>query len=212
MNTGIMFDGRSFVLSRLPTRNRVRMKSHLKLQGRLSRWCKPYSSISSLPTQNVIFSGIQPTGVPHLGNYLGALREWVQLQNSATEGTKLLFSIVDLHALTVPQDANQLRQWRKEMLVTLLAVGLDPSNSTIFYQSAVGVVGLQSLVYLRTNYNQVLSHTELFWALSTVASMGYLSRMTQWKVSSYNNDICRNGMVLGLTSFRVSCNYQKTRI
>lgn len=182
MNNSIIHDGRIFVLSRLPTKNRVRMKSHLKLQG--SRWCKPYSSKSSLPTQKIIFSGIQPTGVPHLGNYLGALREWVQLQNSVTEGTKLLFSIVDFHALTVPQDANQLRQWRKEMLVTLLAVGLDPSRSTIFYQSAVGVIELQYLVYLRTNYNQVPPHTELFWALSTVASMGYLSRMTQWKVSS----------------------------
>lgn len=85
----------------------------------------------------MIFSGIQPTGVPHLGNYLGALREWVKLQNEAQPGTKLIFSIVDLHALTVPQEAGQLRKWRKEAFATLLAVGLDPKRSTIFYQSEV---------------------------------------------------------------------------
>ncbi|KAJ5570350.1 uncharacterized protein N7459_009780 [Penicillium hispanicum] len=92
-----------------------------------------------------------------------ALRQWVKLQDDATPKTKLLFSIVDLHALTVPQDAVQLKRWRTEAFATLLAVGLDPKRSTIFYQSAVP------------------SHTELMWILSTVASMGYLSRMTQWK-------------------------------
>lgn len=84
-----------------------------------------------------IFSGIQPTGVPHLGNYLGALREWVKLQDDASDGTRLYFSIVDLHALTVPQESAQLRQWRKEALATLVAAGLDPDRSTIFYQSSV---------------------------------------------------------------------------
>lgn len=91
----------------------------------------------ALDNRGVIFSGIQPTGVPHLGNYLGAIREWVRLQNSSTPGTRLFFSIVDLHALTVPQDASQLRNWRKEMFAALLAAGLDPKKSTIFYQSAV---------------------------------------------------------------------------
>jgi hypothetical protein len=84
-----------------------------------------------------VFSGIQPTGVPHLGNYLGALREWVKLQNVAAKDTKLMFSIVDLHALTVPQERCQLRKWRKEAFATLVAVGLDPNRATIFYQSAV---------------------------------------------------------------------------
>lgn len=84
-----------------------------------------------------IFSGIQPTGVPHLGNYLGALREWVRLQDTALSDTNLIFSIVDLHALTVPQDPHTLRKCRKEMLATLLAIGLDPKRSTIFFQSAV---------------------------------------------------------------------------
>lgn len=122
----------------------------------------------------VIFSGIQPTGVPHLGNYLGALSQWVALQEEATTAaassgsgdgppTRLLFSVVDLHAITLPQEAAQLRRWRREMLAALLAVGLDPARSTIFHQSSVP------------------QHAELMWVLSCTASMGYLSRMTQWK-------------------------------
>lgn len=99
------------------------------------------SNTQTPPAQEpTIFSGIQPTGVPHLGNYLGALRQWVKLQDEAKPGTKLFFSIVDLHALTVPQEASQLRKWRTEAFATLLAVGLNPQRSTIFYQSAVGGV------------------------------------------------------------------------
>ena len=86
---------------------------------------------------HVIFSGIQPTGVPHLGNYLGALQLWARMQNEASPSTQLLYSIVDLHAITTNQDANQLRRWKRETLATLLAIGLDPERSTIFYQSAV---------------------------------------------------------------------------
>ena len=86
---------------------------------------------------HVIFSGIQPTGVPHLGNYLGALQQWARLQSEASPSTQLLYSIVDLHAITTNQDAVQLRIWKRETLATLLAVGLDPERSTIFYQSAV---------------------------------------------------------------------------
>ncbi|KAF2181867.1 tryptophanyl-tRNA synthetase [Zopfia rhizophila CBS 207.26] len=122
-----------------------------------------YSSSSSNTHPQVIFSGIQPTGVPHLGNYLGALRQWAKLQNEAAPDTTLLYSIVDLHAITIKQDPAQLRQWRKEMLASLLAVGLDPKRSIIFYQSSVP------------------AHSELMWILSCNASMGYLSRMTQWK-------------------------------
>ena len=85
----------------------------------------------------VIFSGIQPTGIPHLGNYLGALREWVRLQNEATGNTKLFFSIADLHSLTVPQEAARLREWRKQSFATLLAVGLEPARCVLFHQSAV---------------------------------------------------------------------------
>jgi tryptophanyl-tRNA synthetase len=115
-------------------------------------------------SKKVIFSGIQPTGVPHLGNYLGALRQWVRLQVEASPDTTLLFSIVDLHAITIKQDPHQLSQWRKEMLASLLAVGLDPKRCIIFAQSSVK------------------QHAELMWILSCGASMGYLGRMTQWKV------------------------------
>ncbi|CAL5868840.1 uncharacterized protein PFLUO_LOCUS3067 [Penicillium psychrofluorescens] len=147
------------------------------------------SSANRAPT---IFSGIQPTGVPHLGNYLGALRQWVKLQQDADPQTKLFFSIVDLHALTVPQDPDQLRRWRTEAFATLLAVGLDPKRSTIFYQSAVP------------------AHTELMWILSTVASMGYLSRMTQWKSklqlpedTTLDHSAARAQLRLGLFSYPV---------
>lgn len=91
----------------------------------------------STTPKRVIFSGIQPTGVPHIGNYLGALQQWVRLQNEETSTTKLIFSIVDLHAITVQQDASRLRRWKKETLAALLAVGLDPKRCTIFYQSDV---------------------------------------------------------------------------
>ncbi|MCJ1396499.1 Tryptophan--tRNA ligase, mitochondrial [Xylographa bjoerkii] len=130
---------------------------------------KHKSSTSSKPASlqqlspRVIFSGIQPTGVPHLGNYLGALQQWVQLQDQAAPTTKLIFSIVDLHALTVPQDQLQLQRWTVETMASLLAVGLDHNRSTIFCQSDVS------------------AHTEMMWILSCTASMGYLSRMTQWK-------------------------------
>jgi tryptophanyl-tRNA synthetase len=88
-------------------------------------------------TKKVIFSGIQPTGIPHLGNYLGALQRWVQQQDGADESTTNIYSLVDLHAITVRQDPAQLRQWRKESLAVLLAVGLDPAKSIIFFQSHV---------------------------------------------------------------------------
>ncbi|KAI5249259.1 putative tryptophanyl-tRNA synthetase [Aureobasidium subglaciale] len=122
------------------------------------------SSSQASPSSRVIFSGIQPTGVPHLGNYLGAMQQWVKLQNEASANTSLIYSVVDLHAITVHQDPNALRTSKREMLAALLAVGLDPQKCTIFYQS------------------DVPAHSELMWILSCSASMGYLSRMTQWKV------------------------------
>lgn len=126
-------------------RRRLRLHSLPCLHNRLRRWNSSASTQTPTSTTDapVIFSGIQPTGVPHLGNYLGALREWVRLQDNATEGTKLIFSIVDLHALTLPQDAHQLKTWRKESFATLLAVGLDPNRSTIFYQSNVSVASMK---------------------------------------------------------------------
>lgn len=86
----------------------------------------------------VIFSGIQPTGIPHLGNYLGAFRPWVRLQDKRSKNDVLNFSIVDYHALTVPQNPGQLRKWNLETYLALLAVGLDPKISRIFFQSKAG--------------------------------------------------------------------------
>jgi hypothetical protein len=88
----------------------------------------------------VVFSGIQPTGIPHLGNYLGALRPWVDLQNGRAERHRCLFSVVDLHALTIPQNPEHLAQWRKESFASLLAVGLNPERSVIFMQSDVSLL------------------------------------------------------------------------
>ena len=116
------------------------------------------------PTSQTIFSGIQPTGIPHLGNYLGAVRKWVSLQHSSPPDTNLIFCLVDLHALTLPQPPAQLLQWKQESLATLLAIGLDPERCTVFEQS------------------RVPAHAELMWLLSCGASMGMLNRMTQWKV------------------------------
>lgn len=115
-----------------------------------------------------VFSGIQPTGIPHLGNYLGALRPWVDIQNKAAsdpqhQSSKLLFCIVDLHALTGVQNREELERNRRESFLSLMAVGLSPQHSTLFLQSSVNET------------------TTLMWILSTVASTGYLSRMTQWK-------------------------------
>ncbi|KAI9891313.1 MAG: 28S ribosomal protein S10, mitochondrial [Vezdaea aestivalis] len=111
----------------------------------------------------VIFSGIQPTGVPHIGNYLGALKPWVNLQNGADTGTLILYCIVDLHALTIRKPSELLRRWKRETLATLLSTGIDPQRSCIFFQS------------------DVPAHSEMMWLLSCCSSMGQLSRMTQWK-------------------------------
>lgn len=86
----------------------------------------------------VVFSGIQPTGVPHLGNFAGALRQWVRLQHDEPTSTQLIYSVVDLHAITVPQPSEQLKKWRREALASLLAIGINPERSTLFFQSSVG--------------------------------------------------------------------------
>ncbi len=106
-----------------------------------------------------VLSGIQPSGTPHLGTYLGALKNWVTLQ----EEYESYFCIVDLHAITVPQDPKVLRANVREMAAVYLAVGLDPSRSVLFRQSRVS------------------EHTELAWLLNCIAKVGELSRMTQFK-------------------------------
>ncbi len=96
-----------------------------------------FNSTSPSSTPQTIFSGIQPTGIPHLGNYLGALQNWVKLQDIAKLNTNLLYSVVDLHAITVPQERGNLRRWKREALAALLACGLKEERSVLFYQSDV---------------------------------------------------------------------------
>jgi tryptophanyl-tRNA synthetase len=109
-----------------------------------------------------VLSGIQPTGEVHLGNYLGAIRRWVDEQDRV-DG---FFCIVDLHAITLPHVPAELRERTLELATTLLAAGIDPDRSTLFVQS------------------HVHEHSELAWILNCVASMGELSRMVQWKEKS----------------------------
>jgi len=108
-----------------------------------------------------IFSGVQPTGNLHLGNYLGAIKNFVELQNE--KNTECVYCIVDLHAITVKQDPKELRKNIRETLATFIASGLDSKRSIIFNQSSVP------------------AHTEGAWILSCVARMGWLNRMTQFK-------------------------------
>ncbi|KAJ2895919.1 hypothetical protein MKZ38_006037 [Zalerion maritima] len=139
------------------------------------------TSSTHLPPGSAVFSGIQPTGMPHLGNYLGALRQWVKIQDEAPQDARLIFSIVDLHAITAPPRdghgkgewgaggggaAGTLRRYKREALAVLMAVGLSEERCTLFWQS------------------DVPAHSELMWILSCQASTGMLSRMTQWKDKS----------------------------
>ena len=110
----------------------------------------------------VVFSGIQPTGGIHIGNYFGAIKHWVNGQDDALN----IFCLVDMHALTVPQDPAALRSQIVETATVLLAAGIDPAKSRLFVQS------------------DVHEHGELTWYLSCVASMGQLNRMTQFKEKS----------------------------
>ncbi|MGI9667879.1 MAG: tryptophan--tRNA ligase [Acidimicrobiia bacterium] len=106
-----------------------------------------------------IFSGVQPTGNSHLGNYLGAFRNWVRLQDDYDA----IYCIVDLHAMTVDYDPAELERSRIETTKVLLALGIDPDRSLLYCQS------------------QVMEHSELAWILGTMTPMGVLNRMTQFK-------------------------------
>src|SRR3954447_14999621 len=110
----------------------------------------------------IVFSGIQPTGRKHLGNYIGAIRQYVEGQERG-EG---IYCIVDLHALTVPYDAAELRERVYDTTAILLAAGLDPGRSILFRQS------------------DVPEHTELCWLICSVTAHGDLNRMTQFKDKS----------------------------
>jgi tryptophanyl-tRNA synthetase len=112
-----------------------------------------------------VFSGIQPSGELHLGNYLGAVRTWVELQDQY----HCFFCIVDFHAITQPYEPGEMSRRIRDMAVDLVACGVDPTRATLFVQSAVP------------------EHTELAWALSSVTPFGDLGRMTQFKDKSERN-------------------------
>lgn len=123
----------------------------------------PFASGSCVTSPGRIFSGMQPTGGLHLGNWLGALRTWVGLLDS---GMDALFCVVDAHATTVDYDPREMPERIREVALAYVAAGLDPSRCTLFVQSDVG------------------EHMELAWYLATVTPMGDLHRMTQFKEKS----------------------------
>lgn len=106
-----------------------------------------------------VFSGIQSSGIPHIGNYLGAMRHWVTDQQHYDS----IFCVVDLHAITVPQDPAELKHNTRGMAAMLLAIGLQPAHTAVFVQSHIS------------------AHAELAWLLDSLTSLGWLNRMHQFK-------------------------------
>ena len=120
-----------------------------------------------------IFSGIQPSGELHIGNYLGAVKNWVRLQHEY----EAIFSIVDYHAITLVYEPGDLRRRRREMAVSLLSAGIDPSVCTLFVQSSVP------------------EHTELAWILNTITPLGELERQTQFKEKAQRQESVAAGLL-----------------
>lgn len=120
-----------------------------------------------------VFSGIQPTGEFHLGNYLGAVRGWAARQDEKVN----YFCIVDLHSLTMPQDPDTLRQQIRSLAAMLLACGIDPDRSTLFVQS------------------HVVAHAEACWLLNCITPIGWLQRMTQFKDKSSKQESVLTGLL-----------------
>ncbi|WP_128891117.1 tryptophan--tRNA ligase [Erythrobacter sp. HKB08] len=129
-----------------------------------------------------VVSGIQPTGNLHLGNYLGAIRNWVKMQDEMEEGSECLFFLADLHAISMPHEPAELAANTLEMTAALVACGIDPDRSILFNQA------------------QVPAHSELQWLLMGTARMGWLNRMTQWKDKAGKN---REGQSVALFSYPV---------
>ena len=125
-----------------------------------------------------IFSGVQPTGNLHLGNYLGAIKNWVNLQNEISS----IFSIVDLHAITVPQEPIKLKSSTHEVAAAIIASGIDIDKSILFNQSSVK------------------EHSELAWILNCVCRIGWLNRMTQFKEKAGKN---KENATVGLYGYPV---------
>jgi tryptophanyl-tRNA synthetase len=129
-----------------------------------------------------VVSGIQPTGQLHLGNYLGAIRNWVRMQDGMEQGSQCLFFLADLHAISLPHVPAELKSATLEMTAALVACGIDPDRSILFNQA------------------QVPAHAELEWLLNGTARMGWLNRMTQWKDKAGKN---REGASVALFTYPV---------
>ena len=129
-------------------------------------------------SRNRIFSGVQPTGSLHLGNYLGAIRNWARLQDEF----EAIYCVVDLHAVTAPHDPKELSRATREVTAGLIASGIDPDRSIIFNQSMVP------------------EHAELSWLFSCIARIGWLNRMTQFKEKAGKN---REQASVGLYAYPV---------
>jgi tryptophanyl-tRNA synthetase len=138
-------------------------------------------ALQARPTRPRTFSGIKPSGEPHLGTYLGAVKRWVEMQDE----NENFFCIVDLHAITVPQDPNDLRRRTRELAAFYVAAGIDTSKSTILIQSHVS------------------AHAELGWILNCVTPMGWLERMTQFKDKSAKESDNRERISAGLFDYPV---------
>ncbi len=129
-----------------------------------------------------VFSGIQPSGIIHIGNYFGAITQWVKMQDDFDA----IFSIVDLHAITVPQDPKKLKENTYKLTAILLACGIDPKKAPLFIQSRIS------------------AHAELTWILNTIATIGELERMTQYKEKIQNSKFkIQNFSSVGLFDYPV---------
>jgi tryptophanyl-tRNA synthetase len=120
-----------------------------------------------------VFSGVQPSGQLHIGNYLGALKNWAEIQGSYES----IFCIVDLHAITVYQEPNELQQKIRETAALFLASGIDPDQSSVVVQSSVP------------------GHAELAWLLTCVTPLGWLQRMTQFKAKAEKQETIGDGLL-----------------
>ena len=120
-----------------------------------------------------VFSGVQPTGNIHIGNYLGALKQFVELQ----EENECIYCIVDEHAITVPQDPKELKKHILDVAALYMAIGVDPKKSIVFVQSSVS------------------GHAELGWVLNCAANTGELFRMTQFKAKSQGKESVGAGLL-----------------
>jgi len=129
-----------------------------------------------------VVSGIQPTGSLHLGNYLGAIRNWVRMQDEMAEDSECLFFLADMHAISQAHVPAELNAATLEMTAALVACGIDPARSVLFNQA------------------QVPAHAELQWLLNGTARMGWLNRMTQWKDKAGKN---REGQSVALFTYPV---------